>query len=57
MKRLLSLLLVAGLALPAAAADKLDGILTLVRDDSAALAQVAATPARHVMMYFGDYAN
>lgn len=57
MKRLLSLLLLACLALPAFAADKLDGALTLVQDDKAALAKVAAAPERHVMMYFGDYAN
>lgn len=57
MKRLSALLLLACLALPAAAADKLDGVLTLVGDDTAALAQVKATPARHVMLYFGDYAN
>ena len=57
MKRLSALLLLACLALPAAAADKLDGVLTLVKDDVTALAQVKATPARHVMLYFGDYAN
>ena len=57
MKRLPTLLLLACLALPAAAADHLDGVLTLTRDDIAAVAQVRATPERHVMLYFGDHMN
>ena len=57
MKRLPTLLLLACLAMPAAAADHLDGVLPLVRDDIAAVAQVRATPERHVMLYFGDHAN
>jgi len=43
--------------MPAAAADHLDGVLPLARDDIAAVAQVRATPERHVMLYFGDHAN
>ena len=57
MKRLPTLLLLACLAMPAAAADHLDGVLPLARDDIAAVAQVRATPERHVMLYFGDHAN
>ncbi|MCX7166348.1 MAG: hypothetical protein NTV11_08745 [Rhodocyclales bacterium] len=56
MRRLLSLFaLAAALSLPALAADRLDGVLTLAGDDKAALAQIAKTPERHVMLYFGDY--
>ena len=58
MRRLLSLLalvLAAAFSLPARAADRLDGVLTLAADDKAALAQVRSTPERHVMIYFGDY--
>lgn len=47
--------LAATLGAPASAADRLEGVLTLATDDRAALAQVAKTPERHVMMYFGDY--
>ena len=57
MKRLLSLLLLACLgfaSLPASAADRLDGVLSLAADDKAALAQIRSTPERHVMIYFGD---
>ena len=57
MKRLPTLLLLACLAMPAAAADHLDGVLPLARDDIAAVAQVRATPERHVMLYFGDHLN
>lgn len=57
MKRWSLLLLLTCLALPAFATDKLDGFLTLVRDDTTALAKAAVSPGRHVMMYFGDYAN
>ena len=59
MKRLLSLLAflcAATFSLPAAA-DHLDGVVPLVRDDIAAVAQVKSTPARHVMLYFGDHLN
>lgn len=56
MKRLFALLCLFVLALPAArAADRLDGLLTLAPDDKAALAQIARTPDRHVLIYFGDY--
>ena len=57
MKRLPTLLLLACLAMPAAAADHLDGVLPLARDDIAAVARVRATPERHVLLYFGDHAN
>jgi hypothetical protein len=59
MKRLLSLLAflcAATFSLPVAA-DHLDGVVPLVRDDIAAVAQVKSTPARHVMLYFGDHLN
>ncbi len=59
MKRLLSvfaLVLAAAFSLPAAA-DHLDGVVPLVKDDIAAVAQVKTTPARHVMLYFGDHLN
>jgi len=56
MRRLLSLFVItAALSLPALAADRLDGVLTLAADDQAAVAQIATTPERHVMLYFGDY--
>jgi hypothetical protein len=42
-------------ALPAAA--HLDGILPLATDDTDALAKIRATPAKHVLLYFGDHAN
>jgi len=44
-------------AVPAQAADKLDGFLALAPDDVAALGQVRGMPDRHVMLYFGDYQN
>ncbi len=59
MRRLLSLffvLLTALLSGPAAA-DHLDGVVPLFKDDVAALAQLKAMPNRHVMLYFGDHAN
>ena len=59
MRRLLALfafVLAAAFSLPAAA-DRLDGVVPLVKDDIAALAQIKATPERHVMLYFGDHAN
>jgi hypothetical protein len=40
-----------------AIADHLDGVVPLVKDDIAAVAQVKATPERHVMLYFGDHMN
>lgn len=57
MKRILALLLFCAglLALPARA--HLEGIMPLAADDTAALASVAKTPARHVLLYFGDHAN
>ncbi len=60
MRRLLSLLVILVTALAgfsAAAAEPLDGVVPLARDDVAALAQVRATPERHVLLYFGDQAN
>ena len=59
MRRLLSLsalFLAAAFSLPALA-DHLDGVVPLVKDDIAAVAQVKATPERHVMLYFGDHLN
>jgi hypothetical protein len=56
MKKLLAALFLFALnALPVMAADRLDGVLVLAADDRAALAQVAKTPERHVMIYFGDF--
>jgi hypothetical protein len=56
MRRLLSMFAIAAaLSLPALGADRLDGVLVLAADDQAALAQIAKTPERHVMLYFGDY--
>jgi hypothetical protein len=61
MRRLLSLfafILAATFSLPAAAeADHLDGVVPLARDDIAAVAQVRAKSAHHVMLYFGDHLN
>ena len=57
MKRLPTLLLLACLALPATAADHLDGVVPLARDDIAAVAQVKSMPERHVLLYFGDHLN
>lgn len=61
MKRLLSMLLaVAVLALPALpvlAADPLEGVVPLVKDDIAAVAQAKAQPGRHVLLFFGDQLN
>ena len=45
------------LGTPVFAADHLDGVVPLVKDDLAAVAQIKATPERHVMLYFGDHAN
>ncbi len=59
MKRLLSLfafVLAALFSLPAAA-DRLDGVVPLAKDDIAAVAQVKSMPERHVMLYFGDHLN
>ncbi len=60
MRRLLSLFAIAlaAFSLPAVAeADHLDGVVPLAKDDIAAVAQVKSTPARHVMLYFGDHLN
>ena len=61
MRRLLSLfalVLAATFSLPAAAVtDHLDGVVPLAKDDIAAVAQIKATPERHVMLYFGDHLN
>ncbi len=54
---LFALVIAALISLPAIAADHLDGVVPLAHDDVAALAQIRATPARHVMLYFGDQAN
>jgi hypothetical protein len=59
MRRLLSLLafvFATAASLPAAA-DHLDGVLPLLKDDIAATAQLKTQPERHVMLYFGDNAN
>ena len=59
MKRLLSLLalvLAATFSLPAAA-DRLDGVVPLAKDDITAVTQIKATPERHVLLYFGDHLN
>jgi hypothetical protein len=59
MRRLLSqfaVVLAAAFSLPAAA-DHLDGVVPLARDDLAAVAQVKTQPNRHVMLYFGDHLN
>jgi hypothetical protein len=42
---------------PPAATDHLDGVVPLAKDDIAAVAQIKATPERHVMLYFGDHLN
>lgn len=59
MRRLLSLFafaVAAAFSLPAAA-DHLDGVVPLARDDIAAMAQIQSTPERHVLLYFGDHLN
>jgi len=59
MRRLLTLLglvFAAAFSLPVMA-DHLDGVVPLTKDDIAAVAQVKATPERHVMLYFGDHLN
>lgn len=53
---LFALVLAAAFCLPAAA-DHLDGVVPLVKDDIAAVTQIKATPERHVMLYFGDHLN
>jgi hypothetical protein len=60
MKRMLFLLLawiLAMSAMPALAADPLDGVVPLVKDDLTAVAQIKATPERHVLLFFGDQLN
>ena len=59
MRRLLSLIafvLAAAFSLPAAA-DPLDGVVPLAKDDFAAVAQIKPTPERHVLLFFGDQLN
>jgi hypothetical protein len=59
MRRLFSLfalILAAALSLPAAA-DHLDGVVPLAKDDIAAVAQAKSMPGRHVLLYFGDHMN
>lgn len=59
MRRLLYMLafvLATAVSLPAAA-DHLDGVVPLVKDDFAAMAKLKTMPERHVMLYFGDNAN
>lgn len=58
MKRLLFLLLAwAACVLPVHAADPLEGVVPLVKDDIAAVAQAKAQPGRHVLLFFGDQLN
>ncbi len=60
MRRLLQLwvaLWLAAFGLTAAAADPLDGVVPLVKDDLAAVAQAKAQPDRHVLVFFGDQLN
>lgn len=57
MRRLLSLFaffLATAFSLPAAA-DRLDGVVPLVRDDLTAVAKIKASPDLHVLLYFGDH--
>lgn len=59
MRRLLALfalVLAAAFSLPAAA-DPLDGVVPLAKDDFAAVAQIKGTPERHVLLFFGDQLN
>lgn len=56
LRYLLAMILAAAFSLPALA-DHLDGVVPLAKDDIAAVAQVKATPERHVMLYFGDNMN
>ena len=53
---LFALFITMAFSLPAAA-DHLDGVVPLTKDDMAATAQVRAQPERHVMLYFGDHMN
>ena len=57
MKRLLFLLLIGWLSLPAWAADRLESVVPLAKDDLAAVAQIKAKLDRHVLLYFGDHLN
>lgn len=59
MKSLISLWLWAWLGLSAlpAMAGQLAGLAPLARDELAAVAQLKATPERHVLAYFGDHVN
>jgi hypothetical protein len=61
MKRLFMQLLtwaaLAAPALPVLAADPLDGVVPLVKDDLAAVAQLKERPDAHVLLFFGDQLN
>lgn len=58
MKKLLALVwLWTALLISPAHAEKLDGVLPLVKDDLTAVAQIRDTPEQHVMLYFGDHIN
>lgn len=57
MKSILLALALLVFSLAARAADPLDGIVPLVRDDTAAVAQAKAQPGKHVLLYFGDNVN
>ena len=39
------------------AIEMVGGVVPLAKDDVAAVAQIKATPERHVMLYFGDHLN
>lgn len=56
MRSLLSLLCCLLFSL-SASAGQLEDVLPLAKDDIAALAQVRATPEKHVLLYFGDHVN
>jgi hypothetical protein len=51
------LLLVALFASLPIHAGQLGDVLTLAKDDNAAIAQLRTTPERHVLLYFGDHMN
>ncbi len=56
LRYVLAFLCAATISLPAAA-DRLDGVLPLHKDDIAAVAVAKKQPDRHVMLYFGDHLN
>lgn len=51
------ILLLTLFSLSARAADHLDGVLPLAKDDLAAVAQAKTAPGKHVLLYFGDQSN